>query len=196
MKVGMELYYAHGPRAVEFMANKGFPVFLDLKLHDIPTTVGKAMGNLLALPIAMVNVHAAGGPAMLAAAHAARAGKHVRLIGVTQLTSTDEVMLRDELLIDRPMDEVVATYAHMCLRAGLDGVVCSPREARLVKEHTSANFLTITPGVRPRGSAANDQIRTMTPNEALTNGADHLVVGRPITAAADPLRAFNELFQE
>jgi len=181
---------------VEFLAARGFPVFLDLKLHDIPTTVGKALANLLALPVAMINVHTAGGPAMLAAAHQARQGRDVRLIGVTQLTSTDEATLRDKLLIDRSMNEVVASYARMCQEAGLDGVVCSPREAQLVKEQTSKNFLTITPGVRPAGSAANDQVRTMTPAEALRNGADHLVVGRPITAAPDPRRAFNDLFQE
>jgi orotidine-5'-phosphate decarboxylase len=198
MKVGMELYYAHGNRAVEYIAKLGFKIFLDLKLHDIPTTVHKSVLNLSQLPIHMLNVHAAGGVAMMRAAHEARQNTNpkLKLIAVTQLTSTSAQALKDELLIDRSMEQVVLHYARHAQTAGLDGVVCSPLEVMKLKTEISRDFICVTPGVRPAGSHQNDQVRTMTPTQALMTGSDWLVVGRPITEANDPRQALESLFKE
>ena len=198
MKVGMELFYAHGPKAVEFLASKNLKVFLDLKLHDIPTTVHNALLNLLKLPIHMINVHAAGGPDMLREAHAAwlKAQRpEVKLIAVTMLTSTTPEMMQKSLRIPGSLEETVLAYAQMTKDAGLHGVVCSPLEVQLIKKNLGPQFLCVTPGIRPPGVAAHDQKRLTTPAEAIKNGSDYLVVGRAITGAADPLQALQTLFQ-
>lgn len=199
MKVGMELYYAHGPKAVEYLHSQGFPVFLDLKLHDIPNTVAKALANLLKLPAFMYNVHAAGGSEMLLrsaeAWHQAQR-PDTRLIAVTQLTSTSEATMQQELGIPGRLIDCVTSYAKLAQAAQLSGVVCSAQEARAIKEACGADFLCVTPGIRPKGAAAHDQKRLMTPQEALTQGADFLVVGRALTAAPDPARALSQLFEE
>lgn len=198
-KIGMEAFYAHGVKAVELAAHHGLPVFLDLKLHDIPNTVEKAVLNLIKLPITMLNVHASGGPEMLKAAQAARqksGRKDVLLIAVTQLTSTTESLMQNQLLLRGTMEEVVRAYAQMTMAAGLDGVVCSPWEAADLKLLVGEDCLCVTPGIRPTGAPANDQKRTATPQEALAFGADYLVIGRPITAAADPARALETLFKD
>lgn len=193
LKVGMELFYREGPALVRRMKAMGHPVFLDLKLYDIPNTVRRAMMNLAALGVDMVNVHAAGTRAMMEAAREGllQGGSvQTKLIAVTQLTSTSEEALRDELLIDVPMGETVARYAQNAKGAGVDGVVCSPLEARRVKETCGADFLAVTPGIRyPDGDIA-DQRRVTTPSLARELGADYIVVGRPITEAPDPLEAY------
>ncbi|MBY0518695.1 MAG: orotidine-5'-phosphate decarboxylase [Bacteriovoracaceae bacterium] len=197
MKVGMELYYAHGPKAVEFLHSKGFKVFLDLKLHDIPTTVEKALKNLIKLPAYMFNVHAAGGSEMLKrAAEAVSARPDAKLIAVTQLTSTSESMMQSELKISGSLMECVLDYAKLTKNNGLHGVVCSAQEAQAIKKVCGPDFLCVTPGIRPKGVVAHDQKRLMTPNEALANGADYLVVGRAITEAKDPALALENLFKE
>lgn len=198
MKVGMELYYSHGNRAVEYLAKLGFKIFLDLKLHDIPTTVHKSVMNLAKLPIHILNVHAAGGAAMMKSAHEARenSNRGLKLIAVTQLTSTSSQTLKDDLLIQASMEQTVLHYARLAKTAGLDGVVCSPLEVAKLKTELGKEFLCITPGVRPAGSQADDQVRTMTPAEALKAGSDWLVVGRPITQASDPRQALESLFKE
>jgi len=198
MKVGMELYYAHGPKAVDYLAQQGFSVFLDLKLHDIPTTVHNSMLNLLKLPIGMINVHAAGGPEMLEAAFSAleKSGRHdVKLIAVTMLTSTTEEMMQNSLGIARSLPDTVLSYATMTKDAGLHGVVCSPLESSLLKQHLGKAFLCVTPGIRPAGVDANDQKRLTTPDQAIKHGSDYLVVGRAITASADPRLALDSLFE-
>jgi orotidine-5'-phosphate decarboxylase len=197
MKVGMELYYAHGPKAVEFLANAGFPIFLDLKLHDIPTTVHKALANLLKLPIFMTNVHVVGGLEMMQKAREALSlsqRPQVKLIAVTQLTSTSQEMMQQELRIPGSLLECVTAYAQLAKAAGLHGVVCSAQEARAIKNACGTDFLCVTPGIRPAGSSAHDQKRLMTPQAAVENGADYLVVGRAITEALDPAQSLNELF--
>lgn len=197
MKVGMELFYAHGPKAVNFIHSHGFSVFLDLKLHDIPTTVGKAMSNLLQLPAVMYNVHVAGGTQMMQMAGKALSDsgrKDVRLIAVTQLTSTTEEMMQKELRIPGSLIECVTSYAKLAHDAGLHGVVCSAQEATAIKLVCGSKFLCVTPGIRPPGAEAHDQKRLMTPLDALRSGADYLVVGRAITQASDPARALEELF--
>lgn len=197
MKVGMELFYAHGNKAVNFIHSHGFPVFLDLKLHDIPTTVGKAMSNLLQLPAVLFNVHVAGGSLMLQAAAKAlndSGRKDARLIAVTQLTSTTEEMMQKELRIPGSLIECVTSYAKLAHEAGLHGVVCSAQEATAIKLVCGSQFLCVTPGIRPPGSEAHDQKRLMTPVDALRSGADYLVVGRAITQAQDPAHALEELF--
>ena len=195
LKIGMELYYAVGPEIVREAKARGHRVFLDLKLHDIPTTVRKAMSVLSDLGADMVNVHAAGGSAMMAAAREGL-GDGPLLIAVTQLTSTSGDMLRDELLIDRPMDETVIHYAKNALNSGLNGVVCSPLEAGKVHDKCGKSFLTITPGVRFADGDVGDQKRVMTPAQAKEIGSDYIVVGRPITAAADPVAAYERCVAE
>lgn len=193
LKVGMELFYATGPDLVRALSAEGYQVFLDLKLHDIPNTVAGAMRVLRGLDVAMVNLHAAGGVAMMEAAREALTrpdGSAPKLIAVTQLTSTSQEMLSTELLIDGEVDQVVAHYADLARQAGLDGVVCSPREVELVKETCGESFLTVTPGIRFAGSTGDDQVRIATPESARQSGADFIVVGRPITAAPDPLAAY------
>ena len=198
MKVGMELYYAHGNKAVEFIASQGFNVFLDLKLHDIPTTVHNALLNLLKLPIHMVNVHAAGGPIMLEEAFDAlvQSGrKDVKLIAVTQLTSTSEEMMQHSLGIKNSLESTVLAYAEMTKDSGLHGVVCSPLEVEKIKNLLGTPFLCVTPGIRLQDSLAHDQIRITTPDEAIKLGSDYIVVGRAITGSANPRMALENLFE-
>ena len=199
VKIGMELFYAEGPSIVRRLRERGHQIFLDLKLHDIPNTVKKTMTVLRALDGDLVNLHAAGTARMMEAALEGLTrpdGTRPLLIAVTQLTSTDQEALREELWIDRPMDEVVMHYALNARRAGLDGVVCSPLEAAKVHEVCGAGFLTVTPGVRFAEGDRGDQKRVMTPAEAKRVGSDYIVVGRPITAAADPVAAWERCVKE
>ncbi len=193
VKIGMELFYAEGPSVVREIKARGHRIFLDLKLHDIPNTVKKAMAVLSGLDADIVNLHAAGTAEMMRAAleGLTRAdGTRPLLIAVTQLTSTDQNALERELLIDHPMDEVVLAYAENAKNAGLDGVVCSPLEAGKVHRCCGSGFLTVTPGIRFADGEKGDQKRIMTPAQAKIEGADYIVVGRPITAAADPAAAY------
>lgn len=193
VKIGMELFYAEGPDVVREIKARGHRIFLDLKLHDIPNTVKRAMAVLSRLDVDMVNLHAAGGSEMMRAAAEGLTrpdGTRPLLIAVTQLTSTDSRVLKDELLIETPMAETVLRYAKNAADSGLDGVVCSPLEAAAVKETCGAGFLTVTPGIRFADSAAGDQKRIMTPERAAGAGCDYLVIGRPITQAADPTAAY------
>lgn len=199
MKVGMELFYAHGNKAVEYLAREGFFVFLDLKLHDIPTTVEKAMGNLLKLPANIYNVHAAGGLEMLQGAKRAlekSQRRDAKIIAVTQLTSTSEITMQQQMRIPGKLVDCVESWARMTHLAGLDGVVCSAQEAKLVKAATHENFLCVTPGIRPKGVSQHDQKRTLTPLEALANGSDYLVIGRALSEATDPRKALEDLAKE
>lgn len=192
LKVGMELFYAEGPAIVKEIKARGHKIFLDLKLHDIPNTVKKAMAVLSALDVDICNLHAAGTAAMMEAAleGLTRAdGTRPLLIAVTQLTSTSEERMQKDLLIDRPLDEVVMHYAKNAKDAGLDGVVCSPLEAGKVKAVCGDAFLTVTPGVRFADGEVGDQVRVTTPAKARELGSDYIVVGRPITQAADPVQA-------
>lgn len=199
VKIGMELFYAEGPQIVRDIKARGHKIFLDLKLHDIPNTVGKAMRVLSNLDADIVNLHAAGTAAMMRAALEGLTrpdGTRPLLIAVTQLTSTDEQTMRSELLIGRPLDEVVMCYARNAAQAGLDGVVCSPLEAGKVHERCGADFLTITPGVRFADGEVGDQKRVTTPAQAKELGSDYIVVGRPITKAADPVAAYRRCVKE
>ena len=193
VKIGMELFYAEGPQMVREIKSRGHRIFLDLKLHDIPNTVGRAMAVLSRLDVDMVNLHASGASAMMRAALEGLTrpdGTRPILIAVTQLTSTDAATLKNELLIDTPMAETVMAYAKNAADSGLDGVVCSPLEAALVKEQCGESFLTVTPGIRFADSTVGDQKRIMTPEKAGRSGCDYIVVGRPITQAADPVAAY------
>ena len=199
VKIGMELFYAEGPQIVREIRRRGHPVFLDLKLHDIPNTVKKAMSVLRDLDVEICNLHAAGTVRMMEAALEGLRrsdGTRPKLIAVTQLTSTDETALREELWIDHPMRDTVMHYARSAKKAGLDGVVCSPLEAKSVHEACGADFLTVTPGIRFAGGEAGDQKRVMTPSDARAQGCDYIVVGRPITAAADPAEAYERCLRE
>jgi len=199
VKIGMELFYAEGPDIVRSVKRLGHSVFLDLKLHDIPNTVMRAMRVLSGLDVDMVNVHAAGTIDMMRAALEGLTrpdGTRAKLVAVTQLTSTTERRMKDELLISASMEETVARYALNAKEAGLDGVVCSPLEAALVKRACGADFLTVTPGVRFADSALDDQARVMTPAKARLSGSDYIVVGRPITAASDPVAAYTRCARE
>ena len=199
IKIGMELFYALGPDIVREVKARGHRIFLDLKLHDIPNTVKKAMAVLSGLDVDMVNVHAAGTRAMMEAALEGLArpdGTRPLLIAVTQLTSTDEDRMRRELLIGAPIAEVVMSYADNARRAGLDGVVCSPLEAGKVHEICGSGFLTVTPGIRFADSVKDDQARVTTPARAREIGSDYIVVGRPITTAQDPAAAWRRCVQE
>lgn len=198
VKIGMELFYAEGPDIVRTLKKRGHKLFLDLKLHDIPNTVKRAMSVLSGLNADMVNLHAAGTSAMMSAALEGLTrpdGTRPLLIAVTQLTSTDSESLKKELLIDVPMEETVLAYAENAAWSGLDGVVCSPLEAARVKERCGAGFLTVTPGVRFDGGDAGDQKRVMTPAMARA-GSDYIVMGRPITRAADPVAAYERAVKE
>ena len=197
VKIGMELFYAEGPDMVRRVKDRGHRIFLDLKLHDIPNTVKKAMKVLAALDVDMTNLHAAGTIAMMEAALEGleRPGGHTDLIAVTQLTSTDEERLHSELLISAGMEETVLHYARSAQRAGLAGVVCSPLEAAAVKA-ACPGFITVTPGIRFADSAADDQKRVMTPARARENGSDYIVVGRPITQSPDPVAAYGRCVSE
>lgn len=193
VKIGMELYYAEGPSIVRELKERGHRIFLDLKLHDIPNTVKKAMAVLAGLDVDMTNLHAAGTSAMMTAALEGLTkpdGTRPLLIAVTQLTSTSEERMRKELLIDAPIDEVVMRYAENAKASGLDGVVCSPLEAGKVHARCGEGFLTVTPGVRFAEGDAGDQARVTTPAKARELGSDYIVVGRPITVAEDPLAAY------
>ncbi len=199
VKIGMELYYAEGPQIVRQIKARGHKIFLDLKLHDIPNTVKKAMAVLSALDVDVCNLHAAGTTAMMEAALEGLTrpnGTRPLLIAVTQLTSTDQQSMERDLLIREPMDQVVLHYAETAKKAGLDGVVCSPLEAGKVHERCGAGFLTVTPGVRFADGDKGDQKRVMTPAEAKISGSDYIVVGRPITAAADPVAAYERCVAE
>ena len=199
VKIGMELFYAEGPQIVRSLKARGHRIFLDLKLHDIPNTVKKAMRVLSGLDVDLVNLHAAGTRAMMEAALEGLTrpdGTRPLLIAVTQLTSTDQEALECELLIPRPMEEVVLAYAKNAAAAGLDGVVCSPLEAGRVHESCGAGFLTVTPGVRFAEGDSGDQKRVATPARARELGSDYIVVGRPITRAADPLEAYRRCVKE
>ena len=199
VKIGMELYYAEGPQIVREIKKRGHKIFLDLKLHDIPNTVKKAMAVLSRLDVDICNLHAAGTVRMMEAALEGLTrpdGTRPLLIAVTQLTSTDQAALEQDLWIERPMDEVVMHYAKNAKAAGLDGVVCSPLEAEKVHASCGAAFLTVTPGVRFADGDAGDQKRVMTPAEAKKIGSDYIVVGRPITAAEDPVAAYERCCRE
>ena len=199
VKIGMELYYAEGPAIVREIKKRGHKIFLDLKLHDIPNTVKKAMSVLRELDVDMTNLHAAGTKAMMEAALEGLTrpdGTRPLLIAVTQLTSTSQERMEQDLLIEKPLDEVVMHYAKCAEEAGLDGIVCSPLEAGKVHDTCGKNFLTITPGVRFADGDVGDQKRVMTPAAAKEIGSDYIVVGRPITAAADPVAAYNRCVAE
>ena len=199
VKIGMELFYGAGPDIVREIKARGHRIFLDLKLHDIPNTVRKAMKVLSALDVDMVNVHAAGTVAMMKAAleGLTRAdGTRPLLIAVTQLTSTSEETMQKELLIGASINDTIVRYAQNAREAGLDGVVCSPLEAAMVKEACGEAFLTVTPGIRFADAVADDQVRITTPARAREIGSDYIVVGRPITAAEDPVAAYERCMKE
>lgn len=199
VKIGMELFYAAGPSIVRSIKERGHKIFLDLKLHDIPNTVKKTMAVLSKMDVDMCNLHAAGTSAMMEAALEGLTrpdGTRPLLIAVTQLTSTSEERMRNELLIDRPIEYVVESYAENAKRAGLDGVVCSPLEASLVHEKCGADFLCVTPGIRFAGGDVGDQSRVTTPAKAREIGSDYIVVGRPITAADDPVAAYERCVRD
>ena len=199
VKIGMELYYAEGPAIVREIKARGHKIFLDLKLHDIPHTVKRAMAVLSRLDVDMVNLHAAGTSEMMRAALEGLTrpdGTRPLLIAVTQLTSTDQEAMEKDLLIHEPIDQVVMHYAETAKNAGLDGVVCSPLEAEKVHDRCGKNFLTVTPGIRFADSAAGDQKRIMTPEKAGKSGCDYIVVGRPITQAEDPVAAYRRAVKD
>ena len=199
VKIGMELYYAEGPAIVKEIKARGHKIFLDLKLHDIPTTVKKAMAVLSGLDVDICNLHAAGTSRMMEAALEGLTrpdGTRPLLIAVTQLTSTDEEIMPKDLLIDQPLEKVVMHYAKNAADSGLDGVVCSPLEAGKVHEVCGSKFLTVTPGVRFAGGDVGDQKRVTTPERAKELGSDYIVVGRPITAAEDPVAAWKRCVAE
>ncbi|MDO4844997.1 MAG: orotidine-5'-phosphate decarboxylase [Oscillospiraceae bacterium] len=199
VKVGMELFYAEGPQIVRDIKNMGHKIFLDLKLHDIPNTVKKAMAVLSSLDVDICNLHAGGGSEMMKAAAEGLVrpdGTRPLLIAVTQLTSTDQQLMERDLLIKEPIDEVVMHYARTAKNAGLDGVVCSPLEAGKVHMACGTDFLTVTPGIRFSAASAGDQKRITTPADAKAIGSDYIVVGRPITAADDPVAAYETCVED
>ena len=199
IKIGMELYYAEGPSIVRELKARGHKIFLDLKLHDIPNTVKKSMAVLSRLDVDMTNLHASGTKAMMEAALEGLTrpdGTRPILIAVTQLTSTSPEAMKNDLLIQGEMAEVVMHYAHNAKEAGLDGVVCSPLEAEAVHNRCGKEFVTVTPGVRFADGDKGDQVRVMTPEQAKKIGSDYIVVGRPITGAADPVAAYERCMAE
>lgn len=199
VKIGMELFYAEGPQIVREIKKRGHKIFLDLKLHDIPNTVKKSMAVLSRLDVDICNLHAGGTVKMMEAALEGLTredGTRPLLIAVTQLTSTDQEAMENDLLIHEPIDKVVMHYAQNAKKAGLDGVVCSPLEAQKVHEACGKDFLTVTPGVRFADGDIGDQKRVMTPAQAKEIGSDYIVVGRPITAAADPVAAYKRCIKE
>lgn len=199
LKVGMELFYAGGVEIVKEIKRRGHKIFLDLKLHDIPNTVKKSMSVLSNLDVDMTNLHAGGGSVMMKYALdglTREDGTRPLLIAVTQLTSTNQELMTNELLINKPLDEVVMSYALNTKNSGLDGVVCSPLEAGKVKEVCGKDFLTITPGIRLAGDAVGDQKRVTTPKMAKELGSDYIVVGRSITGAEDPVKAYRQCVKE
>lgn len=195
LKIGMELFYSEGPDIVREIKNRGHKIFLDLKLHDIPNTVEKAMRSLSNLDVDMTNVHAAGTKDMMEAGLRGLTkedGTRPILIAVTQLTSTSEERMKKELLIDKPIEDVVMHYAENAKEAGLNGVVCSPLEVQAVKQKCGKDFITVTPGIRFESKDAGDQVRITTPAKARELGSDYIVVGRPITASSDPVEAYKK----
>ena len=199
VKIGMELFYAEGPDIVREIKRRGHPIFLDLKLHDIPNTVRKSMKVLSGLDIDMCNVHAAGTIEMMRAAVEGLTredGTRPLLIAVTQLTSTSEERMQQELLIGASINDTIVKYAQNAREAGLDGVVCSPLEAAMVKDACGQDFVTVTPGIRFADAAADDQVRITTPARAREIGSDYIVVGRPVTAAPDPVAAYQRCLLE
>ncbi|MEY8369580.1 orotidine-5'-phosphate decarboxylase [Anaerovoracaceae bacterium 42-11] len=199
VKIGMELFYSEGPAIVKEIKERGHRIFLDLKLHDIPNTVEKAMAALSKLDVDMCNLHAAGTKDMMEAALRGLTredGSRPLLIAVTQLTSTSQERMQQELLIDAPLDEVVTKYAQNAKDAGLDGVVCSPLEAGKIHNACGDAFLTVTPGVRFADGDKGDQVRVTTPEKAKELGSDYIVVGRPITKADDPVAAYERVCRE
>ena len=199
VKIGMELYYAEGPSIVKEIKKRGHKIFLDLKLHDIPNTVKKAMSVLSSLDVDMTNLHAAGTIEMMKAAVEGLTkedGTRPILIAVTQLTSTSEERMQKELLINASINDTIVKYAENAKAAGLDGVVCSPLEAGMVKDACSKEFITVTPGVRFADGEVGDQVRVTTPEKAKEIGSDYIVVGRPITQAADPVAAYRRCVSE
>lgn len=199
VKIGMELYYAEGPAIVRELKKRGHKIFLDLKLHDIPNTVKKAMAVLSRLDVDMCNLHAAGTKEMMSAAVEGLTredGTRPILLAVTQLTSTSEERMHGDLLIPGKIGDVVCHYARCAKEAGLDGVVCSPLEAKMVKDACGDEFYTVTPGIRFADGEVGDQVRIMTPEKAGKGGSDYIVVGRPITAAADPVAAYERCCKE
>ena len=198
IKIGMELYYAEGPSIVKEIKDRGHKIFLDLKLHDIPNTVYKAMKNLADLDVDMLNVHALGTVEMMAAAKRAlvEKGANTILIAVTQLTSTSEEAMQEELLIKHSMNDTVSTYAINAKKAGLDGVVCSPLEATIIKETCGNDFISVTPGIRFASDDKGDQKRFTTPEKASELGCTYIVVGRPITTSEDPVAAYRRAMKE
>lgn len=203
-KVGMELFYAAGPDIVRELKARGFNVFLDVKMHDIPNTVRGGARSIARLGVDMFNVHAAGGSAMMSAAvqgvrdaiETGDAPNRPLIIAVTQLTSTSQATLNDEIGIPGPVEDAVVRYARLAKSAGLDGVVASPLEVAAIKSACGADFATVTPGIRPRGADAGDQSRMTTPLDAVRGGTDYLVIGRPITGAPDPVQAFQTIVEE
>jgi len=195
VKVGMELFYQTGPQLISAIKARGHDIFLDLKLHDIPNTVGKAMEGLSKLNIDLVNVHAAGGSEMMRRALAGlrKHNTDIKLIAVTQLTSTTEAMLRDEQNIQTTIEDAVLNYAQLAKDSDLDGVVCSPLEAELLKKELGNDFLKVTPGIRPIDSNTDDQKRITTPEDAKKLGATHIVVGRPITQSDNPVASYHKI---
>ncbi|MEX2462525.1 MAG: orotidine-5'-phosphate decarboxylase [Paenibacillaceae bacterium] len=203
MKVGMQLFYAAGPGFVLYLKERGYKVFLDLKMHDIPNTVKGGAESVTRLGVDMFNVHAVGGKLMMEAAlegvDKGRTGSNtVRplVIAVTQLTSTSQQMLNHEIGIAGTVEQTVLNYAGLAQKAGLDGVVASPHEVVQIKQKLGSSFVTVTPGIRPAGSAMGDQSRVMTPKEAFSQGTDYIVIGRPITAASDPRKALETILEE
>ena len=194
-KVGMELFYKEGPEIVKYLKQEGHKVFLDLKFHDIPNTVAGAVRSVASLDVDMMNVQAAGGVKMMEAGmeELKKQGKDALLISITMLTSTSAEILKNELLIDRPLDDTVLHYASNTKKAGRHGVVCSALEVPLIKSHLGAAFVTVTPGIRPKDAAIGDQVRVVTPAEARALGSDYIVVGRPITKAADPYAVYRAI---
>ncbi|MCJ7839584.1 orotidine-5'-phosphate decarboxylase [Lederbergia sp. NSJ-179] len=199
VKVGMELFYKEGPALLEWLKSLGHEIFLDLKLHDIPNTVYRAMKVLASFEVEMVNIHAAGGMEMMSAAlkglveGTVTGKKRPEIIAVTQLTSTSEVQMQREQLIDHPLKDSVLHYARLAFLAGLDGVVCSALEAGAIRDQTDASFLRVTPGIRLAGDSADDQKRIVTPKRAREIGSSHIVVGRSITRAKDPFAAYQKV---
>jgi orotidine-5'-phosphate decarboxylase len=205
MKVGMQLFYAAGPSFVHDLKEQGYKVFLDVKMHDIPNTVKGGSESVTRLGVDMFNIHASGGTAMMEAAlegvdkaitGLASNGARPLVIAVTQLTSTNQQTLNNDLGIQGTVEQSVLRYAHLAQKAGLDGVVASPLEVVQIKQSAGSHFVTVTPGIRPAGSDVGDQSRVMTPNEAFKQGTDYIVIGRPITAAPDPRKALETILEE
>lgn len=198
VKIGMELFYSEGPAIVKEIKVRGHKIFLDLKLHDIPNTVESAMRSLAKLGVDMVNLHASGTVEMMKAALRGLNTVSPRplLIAVTQLTSTSEAVMQEDLLIQASLNDCVLHYASNAQKAGLDGVVCSPKEAGFIHEKLGSGFLTVTPGIRPAGGSADDQVRITSPADAKKIGTDYIVVGRPITRAENPVAAYQAIYQD